>query len=140
MKWTLLPTLQMHLWRFSDVLKGTQLAGRGGTPAPRPPVVTASPLRAWCPGSCFFLCGACHDTCVPAVWSAQHPQACCPEGPGKGRTGRLSSRASQAGLLTYCSWRGEDVSPCLTESGVPVSQPGPCLGSAALPLVWSSQS
>ena len=30
MKWTLLPTLKMHLWRFSDVLKGTQLAGGGG--------------------------------------------------------------------------------------------------------------
>ena len=29
MKWTLLPTLKMHLWRFSDVLKGTQLAGGG---------------------------------------------------------------------------------------------------------------
>lgn len=29
MRWTLLPALQMHLRRFSDVLKGTQLVRRG---------------------------------------------------------------------------------------------------------------
>lgn len=86
------------LQRLSDVLKGTQLVRRGLRHSghlwslPHPPCLV--------PRLVLLSCGACHDTCPPRRVVSPAPTGLLPEGPETGRTGQVSSCASQAGLLT----------------------------------------